>query len=53
VGPARGKSRVEIMPANKPLCAMAMQFLTMDSDRVAYIDQWAWSVPMQMALVSV
>jgi hypothetical protein len=42
------------MSENKPLCAMAMQFLTMDSDRVAYIDQHrVWSVSMQMALVAV
>jgi hypothetical protein len=43
----------EIMSENKPLCAMAIPFLTMDSDRVAYVDHWAWSVSIQMALVAV
>ena len=42
---------VEIMSENKPLRAMAMPFLTMDSDHVAYIDHRVWSVSMQMALM--
>jgi hypothetical protein len=41
------------MLVNKPLRAVDMPFLMMGSNRVAYIDQWAWSVPMQMALVAV
>jgi hypothetical protein len=39
------------MSENKPLRAMAMPFLTMDSDHVAYIDHRVWSVSMQMALM--
>ena len=43
----------EIMSENKPLCVMAIPFPTMDSHCVAYVDHWAWSVLMQMALVAV
>jgi hypothetical protein len=39
---------------NKPLRAVAMPFLTMTgSNRVAYINEWAWFVSMQIALVAV
>jgi hypothetical protein len=41
------------MPVNKPLRAVTMPFLMTGSNRVAYINEWAWSVPMQMALVAV
>ena len=41
---------VEIMSLNKPLDAMAMPFLTTGGHRVMYINHWARSVSMQMAL---
>jgi hypothetical protein len=46
-------SGVKIVSVNKPLRAVAMPFLMTSSNRVAYINEWAWSGSMQMALVAV